>query len=240
MTGSVGADSANGPVTAGRGVLEGAFTLLDVLERTGEAGLTRIAAESGLPKATAYRLLEQLTDLGAVEKSGGRYRVGARVHRLAGAWRASPALRQAVQRPLRRFARMTGATVGVCVLSHGHTMVIDAVAGEMRHLAPIVPGTSSPCWTTAAGRVLLACTPVGRSLALPPGSGRRELADIRETGVAYDHGELMPLVRCVAAPLHDAAGQTVAALYALVGASHPLPRLADTTVRVAGAISTSL
>jgi hypothetical protein len=35
-------------------VLEGAFALLEALERVGEAGLTALAAESGLPKSSAH------------------------------------------------------------------------------------------------------------------------------------------------------------------------------------------
>lgn len=49
------------------GVLEGGFHVLDLLPRPeGRMGLSRLARESGLPKATAYRQVEQLVELGAV------------------------------------------------------------------------------------------------------------------------------------------------------------------------------
>ncbi|MER6899719.1 helix-turn-helix domain-containing protein, partial [Amycolatopsis sp. NPDC000740] len=50
---------------AGRGVLEGAFLLLEELARNGEAGPTQLAAATGLHKATAHRLLDQLVGVGA-------------------------------------------------------------------------------------------------------------------------------------------------------------------------------
>src|SRR5690242_1880486 len=48
---------ADGVRRTGRGVLEGAFLILEELARVREAGLTEIAAHTGLPKATAHRLL---------------------------------------------------------------------------------------------------------------------------------------------------------------------------------------
>ncbi|MFD0384920.1 helix-turn-helix domain-containing protein [Streptomyces stramineus] len=75
----------------------GAFALLDALEEAREAGLTALAARSGLPKTTAYRLLEQLAELGAVERHGARYRPGPRLFRLGSAWQPHPALRAAAR-----------------------------------------------------------------------------------------------------------------------------------------------
>ncbi|WP_157110519.1 helix-turn-helix domain-containing protein, partial [Nocardia anaemiae] len=70
----------------GRGVLEGAFALLEVLAHGNAMGLTRLASAAGLPKATAYRLLNQLVAEGAVQRLGGRYRIGPRVFRLGQTW----------------------------------------------------------------------------------------------------------------------------------------------------------
>ncbi|HEX4702173.1 MAG TPA: helix-turn-helix domain-containing protein [Pseudonocardiaceae bacterium] len=66
----------------GRGVLEGAFSLLEVLARMGEAGLTRLATGAGLPKATTHRLLDQLVGLGIVQRRAGRYRMGPHMFHL--------------------------------------------------------------------------------------------------------------------------------------------------------------
>ncbi|WP_226599780.1 helix-turn-helix domain-containing protein [Streptomyces violascens] len=67
-------------------MLEGTFAPLAAVERLGQAGVTRLAAESGPPKATAHRLLQQLADLGAVERQQqGQYRMGPRMFRLGGA-----------------------------------------------------------------------------------------------------------------------------------------------------------
>lgn len=65
----------------GRGVLAGAFALPEALRETGEAGLTAVVA-SGLPKATAHRLLSQLESLGATCRSDSRYTIGPRIFEL--------------------------------------------------------------------------------------------------------------------------------------------------------------
>ena len=57
-------------VTAGRGVLDGAFAVLDALAHADEGlGLTALARVSGLAKTSAHRLAEQLVTLGAVSAS---------------------------------------------------------------------------------------------------------------------------------------------------------------------------
>jgi IclR helix-turn-helix domain len=56
------------PTAAGRGVLDGAFAILDALAHADEGlGLTALARASGLAKTSAHRLAEQLVTLGAVQ-----------------------------------------------------------------------------------------------------------------------------------------------------------------------------
>ncbi|WP_263984061.1 IclR family transcriptional regulator [Streptomyces sp. HPF1205] len=152
----------------GRGVLEGAFALLEALDRVGEAGLSTLASDAGLPKTSAHRLLDQLVALNAVERSGGRYRVGVRVFRLGRNWQPHPGLLAAAQGPLRRLARGEEATVALTVLRENRTIVAagagpDAAADHVPLL--VRPGAIWP-WPTAAGLVLAAHAAAG-----PPGEG---------------------------------------------------------------------
>lgn len=115
---------------AGRGVLEGAFALLNALQREQDAGVTALAAACGLPKTTAYRLLDQLVELGAVERSAGRYRIGPGMFRLGQGWQPHPGLRSAARKPLRRLTAVTGMTVALAVLHRGQTLVLDWTAAS--------------------------------------------------------------------------------------------------------------
>lgn len=219
----------------GRGVLEGAFALLEALERAGEAGLTALAVESGLPKSSAHRLLDQLIDLGAVERSGGDYRMGARVFRLGRGWQPHPGLLAAATVPVRRLAESTGATVALCVLREGRVMAVAGVPGEAADLVPLRPGLTWP-WLTAAGKVLVAAAPPELPFGPLPASWRWTAREIRERGAAFDREEQVPGVCCVAVPLHGPGGDVIAALCAMVPPGRDLSSLADVLARVARSI----
>ena len=69
--------------SSGRGVLEGAFELLDVLARCEDgAGLSMLARATALPKPTVHRLLQQLVAQGAVQCHGPSYFIGSRLAQL--------------------------------------------------------------------------------------------------------------------------------------------------------------
>lgn len=223
-----------------RSVLEGTFALLAAMERLGQAGVTRLAEESGLPKATAHRLLQQLADLGAVERQQqGQYRMGPRMFRLGQAWQPYPGLGAAARAPLRRLASATGATVTVAVLSEGRTLIAHASPGELDERMPVRAGAVFP-WATAAGKLLVAeARPNGLFGPLPSG-WRWEAASIQERGVAFDRQELMEGVSCVAAPVHGTGGRPVAAVCALVDPDGPLERFSDAVRQAGCAISAGL
>ena len=64
-----------------------AVSVLEILARHGEAGVTEIADELDVHKSTAFRLLGVLENRGLVARTGerGKYYLGAGVLRLAGA-----------------------------------------------------------------------------------------------------------------------------------------------------------
>ncbi|MBK3624205.1 helix-turn-helix domain-containing protein [Streptomyces sp. MBT49] len=223
----------------GRSVLAGAFTLLAAVERTGGAGLTGLSRESGLPKATAHRLLEQLLGLGAVERDADGYRIGSRMFQLGNAWQPHPGLRAAAAGPARRLAAVTGAAVGVAVLRHDRTLVLDWAPGDAVAF-PALRDRSAWPWYTAAGKVLAAAPEYRFPPTVTPASWPREGRAIRERGVAVDRGVLTPGVCCVAAPLYDVSGAPVAALFAATGPARRPERLADVVRRTGTAISAGL
>lgn len=225
--------------SSGRSVLEGAFSLLEALRTADGAGLTALASSSGLPKTTTYRLLDQLVELGAVERAAGRYRIGPRMFQLGQAWRPDPGLLATVREPIRRLAHASGATVGVCVLAEGRTLVVAGVPGEVEELVSMRPGLTWP-WSTAAGKVLVAGAPPGTPLDPLPAGWWREAAEILDRGAAFDHQDLVPGVCCAAVPLHGPADRTVAALCVLAGPARPLPQLTAAVTRASRIISRRL
>ncbi|MHC3469349.1 IclR family transcriptional regulator [Streptomyces sp. 7R007] len=235
------APDLHGPesATAGRGVLEGAFALLNALRQAEDAGVTALASACGLPKTTAYRLLDQLVELGAVERRAGRYRIGPGMFRLGHGWQPYPGLRRTAGRPLRRLAAVTGMTVGLAVLYEGQTLVLDWTAPPDSP-CPLPEGRQTWPWYTAAGKILVAWARPGLPLGPLPQTWAGQAARIRESAAAFDRQEVLAGVCCAAVPVFARDGAPVAALSVLTDPDHSLERLADTARRAASAISAGL
>ena len=176
----------------GRSVLEGAFVLMKAIDKAGEASLTALASASRLPRASAYRPLAQLVDLGAVEKFGIHYRVGAHLYQLGG-----------------DLGAVAGATITVSVLRNGETITV-ATASVEAPLVPHRPGVTWP-WAVAAGKALVAVAPPSVPLDPLPGSWQREATQIREHGAAIDRESLAPGVFCTAVPPLTSPAQRISA-----------------------------
>ncbi|MEU5253774.1 IclR family transcriptional regulator [Streptomyces longwoodensis] len=210
----------------GRGVLKGAFALLDELRRQGgEAGLTQIANACGLPKASTHRLLHQLLTVGAVERHRGRYRVGGQLYRIGQAWQPHPGLRLAARQPLHGLRAATGASVVVTVLYEDLALTIASVPGEVEPLAPVRDGMGFTL-DTAAGQVLTAGPPRGTA-------GRPETA-------VLEREQVMEGVCCAALPVCSPDGQLRAAITAMVPPHRRLQTVAEHTARAGAAITANL
>ncbi|TDD94260.1 IclR family transcriptional regulator, partial [Actinomadura rubrisoli] len=225
----------------GRGVLEGAFLVLEELARLGEAGLTQLSSATGLPKSTTHRLLDQLVALGAVHRGeGGRYRVGARAFRLGQMWEPAPVLRTAAARPARQLAITVGESVSVAVLNASDALIVAGVLGRADEVWPLRPGAVLPV-ASAAEAAIKASRP---RAAAPDGYPRtewtRRLTGVRDHGVAFDYESALPPLACVAAPVHDPAGTTVAAIATVVLDSRRLASLAEAVRATADRISANL
>ncbi|MFX0577750.1 IclR family transcriptional regulator [Nocardia nepalensis] len=225
----------------GRGVLEGAFALLEVLAHGAEMGLTQLASTAGLPKATAYRLLNQLVEEGAVQRRDGRYQIGPRVFRLGQTWQPARLLRAAAAQPL---GQLTAATdrggFSLAVTDRGHTMLIGGIGREIDEIFPLRAGVLLPPGT-AAEQVLA----MGYPNPIPPeGFSSREwnhrLTTTRERNLAYDTDMSRFGLACVAAPVRGPAGEIVAALAATVTELQRVTAMAEAILRAAGLVSANL
>ncbi|WP_433521296.1 IclR family transcriptional regulator [Nocardia pseudovaccinii] len=225
----------------GRGVLEGAFALLEVLARGDEMGLTQLSSAAGLPKATAYRLLDQLVAEGAVQRLSGRYQIGPRVFRLGQTWQPARLLRAASAHPLGQLTTASDrGGFSLAVTDRGHTMLIGGIGREIDEIFPLRAGVLLPPGT-AAEQVLA----IGHPNPTPPDGispheWNRRLAVTKEKNLAYDTDLSRFGLACVAAPVRGPAGEIVAALAATVTELQRIPVMAEAVLRAAGLVSTNL
>ena len=202
----------------------GAQLLALVLEAEAPRALGELAADAGLPKSTASRLLGALERNGLVEQEGlrGAFRAGPVMARFAGRGISARRVVEAAERPMAALAEATGETINVAVASPGGVEHLAQV--ESRHYL----GTSHwvgrrvPYHCSANGKVLLAFAAAGATSGplealtsrtiTEPALLAAELATIRREGFATAVDELELGLSAVAAPVLDESGRAIAAL----------------------------
>ncbi|MGW3997491.1 IclR family transcriptional regulator [Amycolatopsis sp. NPDC004772] len=196
----------------GRGVLEGAFRVLEALSRSADGSrLADLARAVRLPKATVHRLLEQLVSLGAVHRHEQRYFIGRSLARLGAAWNPDPRLQHAAREPVQVLAALTGTAVVVTVLHEDRVRVVAETRCGSVEFPPMRPGDTLPD-ATAAGKVLLAGRAAGDRL--PVERRRRQiLARVGGPWLAEQHPAG---VSCVAAPIWHPDGSFAGSVGAVV------------------------
>jgi DNA-binding IclR family transcriptional regulator len=234
-------DTAPEPVGTVQSV-DRALTILAILARLGEAGVTEIAAELGVHKSTAFRLVATLEAHGMVEQNEerGKYRLGVGVLRLAGATTARLDVVQEARPVARKLAADAGETVNIAVLSDRSALYLDQVAGASALQSHNWVGQHIPLHATSNGKVLLSGLDDDqlepRLASLPAYTAdtittkmrlRREVAAVREQGYAVAVDELEIGLTAIAAPIRNAHGDVIASM----SVSGPTFRLTDARVK---------
>ena len=190
---------------AGRGVLEGAFAVLDALAQADKGlGLTALAQASGLAKTSAHRLAEQLVMLGAVQCVEQRYYVGPRMLRIGQRWQPDPLLRRFAQAPVHTLAVQSRKMASLRILHEQRLRYICAAVPHGHAYLPEPTGAESIA-RTATGRVLYATQPAS-DVALPDCWTQREWRNLRESlrdprATVVDRQDAVAGMCCVSAPV---------------------------------------
>lgn len=237
-----------------------ALTVLEILGKLGTAGVTEIAAELGVHKSTASRLITVLESRGFVEQLSdrGKYRLGFAIVRLAGSTSAQLDLAKESQSICDRLALQSGETTNLAVLDAERIINIVEALGPAEVTLRSWVGQSCPAHATSSGKALLAdLSPedVRDRLGdpLPTFTANTiadadvladQLAAVREAGWATVREELEVGLNAVAAPVRDHTGRVVAAL-SVSGPAYRLEQgrfevIAEMTVAAAAAISRRL
>src|SRR2546423_4580070 len=138
-----------------------AISVLEILARRGDAGVTEVAGELGVHKSTAFRLLAALEGRDLVEQTAdrGKYRLGFGIIRLAGATTAQLDLSGESGPVCERLAGEVGETVNVAILEGASAVNITQVRGPAAVTSYNWVGQRTPVHATSSGKVLLAYQP---------------------------------------------------------------------------------
>lgn len=205
-----------------------ALAILEILAQRGESGVTEIAADLGVHKSTASRLMSALLNRGLVDQVSdrGRYRLGLGLVRLAGSVTSSLDAVSGSRAVTRALASEVGETVNIAVLSDNSVLYVDQVVGPSMVSMRSWLGQSVPTHCTATGKVLTAWLDQSERITARPSSWKKlapntitsaealekELEQVRKQGFAIANQEMEADFIAIAAPIRDEHDEVTAAL----------------------------
>jgi DNA-binding IclR family transcriptional regulator len=232
------------------------LVLVDLVAEHAPIRLTELVEQSKLPRPTTLRLLDVLREHGVVEASSeGTYVLGSRVASWGHRYLDRVDLRRQAADLMEVLAADTRETCFLGVRDDLQVFYV-AKADSPQAVQPAArAGSRNPLHSTAIGKSLLAFGTeevLERYLSQPlisktantitdPARLREELAATRARGYSIDDVENEDGVRCVAVPVRDHAGSTVAAISVSAPAYRfelsDLPQIAPRVVAAAEEIS---
>lgn len=229
----------DGGSTTGVQSVDRAISVLEILARQGEAGVSEVAAEIEVHKSTAFRLLNALEARGLVEQAEdrGKYRLGFGIVRLAGAVSGGMDVTRHSRPVCERLARELGETVNIAVGESHNVVNLDQVRGPSAVTAHNWVGRLTPLHATSSGKILLAYRSEKRRAELFSRGLERftvhtvttrkllaeHLAKAHERGYAVAIEEYEIGLNAIGAPVRAQDGK----VFAAVSASGPAYRLTE-------------
>ncbi|HLG83637.1 MAG TPA: IclR family transcriptional regulator [Bradyrhizobium sp.] len=216
-----------------------AFSILEEVARSRDGiNLAELSRRVGLHNSTTFHLVKTMVSLGYIRqiKDDKRYRIGRPLFALAANALDEIEMVSLATPVLEDLSRETGESGHFAVPMGDSVVVIARTAGTGAFQLTERVGVVRPAHCTALGKVILAArepeqldgffkrvalTPVTPNSITDPAALRKNIDDVRQSGIAFDDGEFNPEVRCIAVPVKDFTGQIMGA----VGISGPIWRL---------------
>lgn len=225
------------------------LALLEVVARAQRPlGVTELAAQLGIAKSHAHRLLQGLVELKYVQHDPltRGYAASVRLWELGSSVLEGLDLRRIAQPHMEALLEQTRETVHLSVLDGAEVVYVHKIESNEPVRAYSQIGGRAPAHCVATGKALLAWLPPARLAEIAedlerytphsivePAPFLAEMARVRKLGYAVNRGEWRESVGGIGAPIRDAQGRVVAA----VGISGPIERLRPAQVRnLSGAV----
>jgi len=188
-----------------------------------------IVSRVSMHKTTAYRMLAELVEQGFLARNEmtGKYSIGPVTYLLGSLYQQSDSLQVAAAPVVTLLSELTGEACSLAILSED--VVVHVLLGESRHEVgwDRYIGMTLPAHTCALGKSLLSALTEAEIDSLYPDETlrsrtpyttptrsalKRELTEIRTSGVAIDDEGCVPGIAGRGSPVVDHRGRTVAAL----------------------------
>jgi DNA-binding IclR family transcriptional regulator len=210
-------------------ILRASRILRCFLEEKTHLKISELARKLGLDRSTTYRILLSLERCGLVAKDErtGEYSLGMAAFEIGNTYLRQMDFIQASKPIMMELAAKVQETVHLAVLSGTEIVYVDKVDSPRALGIMSKIGQRGHLHSTALGKVLLAFQPeeessrIMKQIKLKPFTPNtisskakltEELRKIRRRGYAFDFKESEPDVECIATPIRNHLGETVAAL----------------------------
>lgn len=206
------------------------FALLEVIAVKDQLfTLQDLAEETGLPKPTAHRMLQQLENAGVLQRDadGRHYSAGVRLRRLAENLLLNSTIHGARHAVLRRLVDAVGESCNITALAGGEVLYLDRMETSAPIRVHLAPGSRVPIYCSASGKVLLAqMKPTQRKRLLAHLTLQaytphtitdlnvleQELDQVKAQGYALDAEEFLHGLFCVAVLVPSESGRSNTAI----------------------------
>ncbi len=206
-----------------------AITVLEILARTGGAGVSEIAEEMGVHKSTASRLLSALDarDMAQQDHERGKYQLGFGILRLASSIPGRLNVAAEARPFLHALAEKFQETVNLAVLRSNFAVNVDQAMGPSALATSDWVGSMTPVHATSSGKILLACLDTAERGRILKETGQpaltastvtsrpaleKQLIAAAATGFATSYSELEIGLNAIAVPIRDHRGVAIAAI----------------------------
>ena len=223
--------------------LDRALTVLEEIARAPGQSLSELAERLEQSPATLYRVLSTLAGHDVVENdpASQTWHVGPGAFRIGSAFLRRTGLLERARPLMETLMAETGETANLGVERNGKVLFLGQVETHESIRAFFPPGTQAPMHTSGIGKALLStfseervarifgAEPVKRFTASSCATLQAleaDLARVRSRGYAIDNEERTEGMRCIAAPVFDAANAPVAG----ISISGPVSRVTEARV----------
>lgn len=192
------------------------LALLEVIaEKDQFFTLQSLVEETGLPKPTLHRMLQQLEGSGMLQREADNrhYSKGSRLRRLAESLLLNDTIHGARHAVLSQLVEEVGESCNITALSGGEVLYLDRVETSAPLRFYLHPGSRVPVHCSASGKLFLAqMSPAQRRRLLDEmplkaftrntltdlAALESEIETVREQGYAFDDEEFLPGLLCIA------------------------------------------
>lgn len=210
-------------------------------------GVSELARRANLPKSTVSRIAADLVGQRLLDRDGDKLFLGVRLFELGQTVEQPRRLRHLALPSMADVRDVTGHTVHLAVLDGADIVLIATLRGEAASKPAVRVGERLPTHATALGKALLAFSPHTTAARIADDGLerrtpqtiwewtvlRRELSEIRRSGVAVEREECVPGRVCVASPILGHGGVPLAAISVTGSVSAIEPRRIAASVRAA-------